>query len=97
MRPLGMHHPDDPTAWASEGQFLFGKDILVAPIVEPNATQRQVYLPTGKKWIDPRNNNTHSGGSTITVDVTLDMIPIFVRSDAPTTAEILIKAMTLGV
>ena len=51
MRALWLHHADDPTAVARGDEYLWGRDILVAPVVEKGATTRRVYLPRGK-WFD---------------------------------------------
>ena len=47
MRAMWLHHPDDPVAAARGDQFFWGRDLLVAPVVEKGATTRKVYLPKG--------------------------------------------------
>ena len=47
MRALWLHHPDDPAAVARGDEYLWGRDMLVAPVVEKGATSRKVYLPRG--------------------------------------------------
>src|SRR6185503_4541868 len=51
MRHLVLAYPDDPLAAAREDEFLFGPDLLVAPVLVPGATTRDAYLPTGD-WVD---------------------------------------------
>jgi sulfoquinovosidase len=51
MRHLSLAYPEDPEAVAREDQYLFGPDILVAPVLEPDAAGRSVYLPRGQ-WVD---------------------------------------------
>jgi sulfoquinovosidase len=51
MRHLALVHPADRTAASREDQFMFGPDLLAAPVLEPGARQRRVYLPRGR-WID---------------------------------------------
>eukprot|EP01062_Namystynia_karyoxenos_P075882 TRINITY_DN7366_c0_g1_i1.p1 TRINITY_DN7366_c0_g1~~TRINITY_DN7366_c0_g1_i1.p1 ORF type:complete len:769 (+),score=190.75 TRINITY_DN7366_c0_g1_i1:69-2375(+) len=51
VRPLAAHYADDPVAAAVRDQFLLGTDLLVAPVLEPNATHREVYFPSGL-WQD---------------------------------------------
>jgi alpha-D-xyloside xylohydrolase len=82
MRPLFVDFPDDPPAWRVEDQFLFGPDLLVAPVLEPGTRGREVYLPAGRTWTDPVTGDKHDGGSTIEATVSLDRIPVFVREGA---------------
>jgi len=51
MRALWLHYPDDPRAVARADEYLWGRDILVAPVTEPGAQSRQLYLPKGG-WYD---------------------------------------------
>jgi len=60
LRALFVEYPDDPGAWLVEDQYLFGSDILVAPLFE-NVTERNVYLPTGR-WIDYQTGKIYSAG-----------------------------------
>ncbi len=61
LRALFVEYPNDPGSWAVEDEYLFGSDILVAPLLEANATGRDVYLPPGQ-WIDYQTGKTYSGG-----------------------------------
>jgi alpha-glucosidase/alpha-D-xyloside xylohydrolase len=81
MRALWLHHPDDPAAVACGDQYLWGRDILVAPVVERGATERKLYLPRGV-WHDFWNDSTQEGGREITRDADLATIPLFVRAGA---------------
>ncbi|HUG54918.1 MAG TPA: alpha-xylosidase [Vicinamibacteria bacterium] len=60
-RALFIEYPDDPGAWLVEDQYLFGADILVAPLLESGTTGRAVYLPAGK-WIDYQTGRAYPGG-----------------------------------
>lgn len=82
MRPLFVDFPKDPHAWRVEDQFLFGPDLLVAPILEPEARGREVYLPAGLTWTDAATGEKHDGGNTVAVPVNLDRIPVFVAEGA---------------
>ncbi|HMR48221.1 MAG TPA: glycoside hydrolase family 31 protein [Arachnia sp.] len=82
MRGLFFEFPDDPECWVAADQFLFGRDLLVAPVVEPHATSRKVYLPQGASWTRMDSGGTHEGGQWIDAEAPLDTIPVFVRSDA---------------
>lgn len=60
LRALFVEYPDDPGAWLVDDQYLFGSDMLVAPLFE-NITARNVYLPEGK-WIDYQSNKVYEKG-----------------------------------
>ncbi|HEY5397147.1 MAG TPA: TIM-barrel domain-containing protein [Trebonia sp.] len=78
MRPLFVDFPHDPGAWQVEDQFLFGPDLLIAPVLEPGADVRDVYLPVGRAWIEAGTGDRHDGGSAIRVSLSPDRIPVFV-------------------
>lgn len=61
MRALFVEYPNDPGAWLVDDEYLFGSDILVAPLLEDNATGRDVYLPQGS-WIDYQTKKVYAGG-----------------------------------
>jgi alpha-D-xyloside xylohydrolase len=82
MRPLFVDHPDDETAWAVDDQFLFGPDLLVAPVYRLGQRSRDVYLPAGSRWVDSATGALHDGGQTLLVDAPLDRIPLFTREGA---------------
>jgi sulfoquinovosidase len=50
QRPLFLHYPEDPALWAVQDQFLYGGDLLVAPVIEEGATARSVILPGDAPW-----------------------------------------------
>jgi len=78
LRPLFLDFPDDEHTANIDDEFLFGPDLLVAPVLWEGVSQRSVYLPTGD-WFDYWTGQHYSGNSTITIPVTIDSIPIFVR------------------
>jgi alpha-D-xyloside xylohydrolase len=82
MRPLFVDYPADPRAWQAEDQFLFGPDLLIAPVLSPGATARDVCLPAGCTWIEAGTGARHDGGTALTVPVFPDRIPVFVREGA---------------
>ena len=61
LRALFVEFPDDPGAWKVDDEYLFGSQILVAPLLESGITGRTVYLPEGK-WIDHQTENVYEGG-----------------------------------
>ena len=80
MRPLFFDFPGDPQAWAVEDQFLFGPDVLVAPVLFPGATEREVYLPAGAEWTDAWTGALVKGGKRVAAEAPLERIPIYVRN-----------------
>lgn len=61
LRALFVEFPDDPGAWKVDDEYLFGSQILVAPLLESGMTGRTVYLPEGK-WIDYQTEKVYEGG-----------------------------------
>ena len=79
MRPVFFDFPDDAKAAEVEDQFLFGPDLLVAPITKYEARSRHVYLPAGAEWADAWTGETLPGGGVIEADAPIDRIPVYVR------------------
>lgn len=63
--------------WRDE--YLYGPDLLVAPILYEGSISREVYLPKGSKWTDAHTGSIFEGGQTIHVDAPLNTIPVFLR------------------
>jgi alpha-D-xyloside xylohydrolase len=61
VRALFIEYPGDPGSWQVDDEYLFGSDILVAPLMETGATERNVYLPPGQ-WIDYQTAKVYAGG-----------------------------------
>ena len=81
MRALWLHYPDDPAAVARGDQFLWGRDILVSPVVEKGASNRRLYLPRGT-WFDFWSEERIEGGREIDRKVDLETLPLHVRTGA---------------
>ena len=79
MRALWLHFPDDPKAVECGDEYLWGRSILVAPVVEKGATVRRVYLPRGT-WTDFWTGERLEGGREIERPVDLETIPLYVRA-----------------
>lgn len=81
MRSLWLHYPGDATARSMGSEYLWGRDMLIAPVFEKGATSRDVYLPAGD-WYDWWTNNRMAGGRTVRREVDLSVMPIYVRAGA---------------
>ena len=84
-RPLYYDWPEDNNAYSYEDEYLFGDDILVAPVVTPSGddgrASRRTWLPEGR-WFDVCRNVVRDGGRTLTDSYTLPEIPYFYRAGA---------------
>jgi alpha-D-xyloside xylohydrolase len=80
LRPMFYGYPDDERSWTLEDQYLFGPDLLVAPIVEPGARARDVYLPRGT-WTELHSGRMFDGGQVVPAQAPLPVIPVFARDD----------------
>ena len=79
MRPMFYAYPEDAACWTVDDQYLFGNDVIVAPVVTLGAREREVFLPSGSAWVELANGRVHEGGHTTLADAPLDIIPVFVR------------------
>lgn len=82
MRPLFYDFPDDPETWNIEDQYMFGPDILVAPILHEGVWIREVYLPVGAEWKDANSGEIFTGGQSIHYDAPLDVLPYFIKNSS---------------
>jgi alpha-glucosidase/alpha-D-xyloside xylohydrolase len=81
IRAMWLHYPGDAKAVGMGDQYLYGRDILVAPVFEKSAASRAVYLPRGT-WYDFWTREKLEGGREITRKVDLETIPLYVRAGA---------------
>jgi alpha-glucosidase (family GH31 glycosyl hydrolase) len=81
MCALCLAFPQDVTCRAFPYEYLFGRDLLVAPTVTEGAAVQRVYLPAGR-WRDLWSHGFYDGPSEIVVDVAPDHIPVFARQGA---------------
>jgi len=79
LRAMGIAYPTDNKTHSLKDQFMFGHDLLGAPVVESAAEKRSVYLPQGDNWTDIWTGEAHDGGQKITRNVNLATMPIYVR------------------
>src|SRR5262249_10590099 len=78
-RPLGLAYPDLGVHPSDE--YMFGDDLLVAPVLQRGQRQRDVVLPPGV-WTDWWTGVRYPGSSTISLDAPLDKLPLFIRDNA---------------
>jgi alpha-glucosidase len=81
IRALWIHYPADRAAAARGDQYLWGRDLLVSPVVEKGATSRRLYLPAGA-WFDFWTEARVDGGREIERAVDLETMPLHVRAGA---------------
>jgi alpha-glucosidase/alpha-D-xyloside xylohydrolase len=81
MRALWLHYPGDPEAVKLGDEYLWGRDLLIAPVVEKAAKSRRVYLPAGT-WYDWWTGEKVEGKRWIEKPVDLATMPIYVRAGA---------------
>jgi len=79
MRALWLHYGDDPQAASRGDEYLWGRDILVAPVTEKGASARKLYLPRGH-WFDFWTGAKVEGGREVTREVDLETLPLYVRA-----------------
>jgi alpha-D-xyloside xylohydrolase len=80
MRALAFDFRTDPRALEVTDQYLFGPAFLIAPVLEPHARSRRVYLPGNDTWFDFWNGRAWKGGQQIESNVEIATIPVFVRA-----------------
>jgi len=79
-QPLYLEYPGQPDAYAFPEEYLYGRDVLVAPVTESgNVAQTTLWLPPGR-WIDYFTGATLTGPGTTTVSDPLSRMPVFVRA-----------------
>lgn len=82
MRPLFYDFYEDAAAKEVDDEYMFGSELLVAPVIEAGVKSREVYLPKGAKWKEASTGKEYEGGQVVTADAPLDVIPVFVRDGA---------------
>ncbi|MCM3731150.1 DUF4968 domain-containing protein [Fictibacillus nanhaiensis] len=79
MRAMVLDYPNDVNTHGLNEQYMFGDNLLVAPIVNEGETNKSVYLPNGE-WIDFWHGAQRPGGRTISYYAGVDDIPVFVKA-----------------
>ena len=81
LQPLVFADQEDENTFNREEEFLFGRQILVSPVSEEGATEKETYLTKGT-WYNYWTDEVYEGGQTVTVDAPLAQIPMFIRAGA---------------
>jgi alpha-D-xyloside xylohydrolase len=79
MRPMFFDYQEDEVCYSLGDQYMFGEDILFAPIVNQGQTCRKVYLPSGQ-WIDVNDRKEYTGGCFVEIHAELEQFIAFVKS-----------------
>jgi alpha-D-xyloside xylohydrolase len=82
MRALAFDFRTDPRALAITDEYLFGRALLVAPVVQEGATSRSVYLPGQQPWYDFWTGKRFDGGNAVEAEAPIDRIPVYARAGA---------------
>lgn len=80
MRALFYEFPDDTKCYDIADSYLYGSDILVAPICHEHQARRSVYLPAGATWIHAQNGKEYKGGMSYEIEAPLESVPVFLRN-----------------
>jgi alpha-D-xyloside xylohydrolase len=79
MRPLFYDFPGDSRSWNISDEYLFGPQVLVAPVLYADMRKRTVYLPEGSRWKEQASGTVYDGGQTVECGAPLDTLPVFLR------------------
>ncbi len=82
QRALFLDYEDDAACWGVETQFGYGRDLVVAPVIEAGAERWSVYLPAGAEWRHLWSGATFAGGATVEVAAPVGEPPVFWRTDS---------------
>lgn len=83
QRPLFLHFENDPRTYAIQDAYLYGADLLVAPVWQADKSEWTSYLPEGAEWIHVWSGRTYAGGRDVTVEVPFGQPAVFYRAGAP--------------
>ena len=82
IRPMFYEFPDDAKTWNLPYQYMFGSDLLVAPVLEKGARSVEAYLPAGEDWIDIRDGKEYKGGQNVMLPAPIESIPVLRKKSA---------------
>ena len=79
MRTMFFEFPEDKHCWELTDQYMYGSEVLVAPVMEEGMRTRNVYLPAGCIWMNAYTKEVLEGGQTVMAEAPIEVIPVFVR------------------
>ncbi len=79
MRTLFYEFPSDLKCWEITDEYMYGANILVAPVLEAGVRKRKVYLPLGHTWLESRTGLEYNGGEEVMVEAPIDYMPTFTK------------------
>ncbi len=82
QRPLFFHYEHDAKTWSIHDEYLYGTDLLVAPVHKSNIARWSVYLPHGETWVHLWTGNEYTGGKYYTVSAPIGFIPVFYKKNS---------------
>ena len=82
VRSMAHQFPEDANAWPIDEQFLWGADLLIAPVIEENQTTKLVYLPSSERWFDYYTGEEQRRDGYVNVSADYDYLPLFIRGGA---------------
>lgn len=80
QRPLFLHFEDDARTYTIQDAYLYGPDLLVAPVWQGGKPDWAVYLPVGAEWIHVWSGDRYVGGEEVRVAAPLGQPPVFYRA-----------------
>ncbi|OWK29903.1 alpha-glucosidase [Sphingomonas mucosissima] len=86
QRAMFLDYEDDAACWGVETQFAYGRDLIVAPVIEAGADRWSAYLPAGPEWRHLWSDAVFTGGQNVEVAAPIGQPPVFYRSDSAFTA-----------
>jgi alpha-glucosidase len=92
QRPLFMHFEGDPLSYSIQDQYLYGEDLLVAPVHEAGRHSWEPYLPAGARWTHVWSGREFPGGARVSVEAPLGRPPVFVRKGCADEVQLLALA-----
>lgn len=82
QRALMLHFEHDPETYSMQDQYLYGPDMLVAPVHQSGVTEWTTYLPAGEQWTHVWSGQTFTGGQRVTLPAPIGQPPVFYRAES---------------